>query len=383
MSPITSSPFKALFVVGALAFGAQAMADTTATDASVANEARSVMQQYNIPGLAIALTVEGQQRFYTFGVASKETGAKVTRDTLFELGSISKTFTATLATYAQAEGKLSLDDHPGNYLPELKGSAFDEVTLLNLGTHTAGGFPLQVPDKVQNTQQLMDYLKAWQPQYVAGSNRTYANPSIGMLGLITAKAMNLPFEHAMEQQLLPRMGLHNTWLNVPASKMPLYAQGYSKQDQPIRLKGGVLGAEAYGMKSSASDLLRFVEANMDVVQMGPNLKQALTQTHTGYFNVGGMTQDLVWEQYAYPVSIEALLAGNANTMAYETRPATALNPPLAPQLNVWINKTGSTNGFGSYVAFVPARKIGVVILANKNYPNEARVKLAYGILSAF
>ncbi len=47
-----------------------------------------------------------------------------------------------------------------------------------------------------------------------------------------------------------------------------------------------------------------------------------------------------------------------------------------------INKTGSTNGFGAYVAFVPARGIGVVILANRNYPIAARVQAAYRILAA-
>ncbi|MNL49331.1 Beta-lactamase [compost metagenome] len=95
-----------------------------------------------------------------------------------------------------------------------------------------------------------------------------------------------------------------------------------------------------------------------------------------------MTQDLAWEQLAYPVTLEALVAANAGTMNSQSQPAKALTPPQAPRADVWINKTGSTNGFGAYVAFVPARKVGVVILANRNIPNEARVRLAYRILEA-
>lgn len=351
-------------------------------DAKVQQAAEQVMQQYNVPGMAIALTVNGQQFFYNYGVAAKDTRQAVSSDTLFELGSISKTFTATLATYAQSTGQLSLNDHPGKYLTPLRGTAFDSVTLLNLATHTAGGFPLQVPDEVQNTEQLLDYLKAWQPQHPIGSQRTYANPSVGMLGMLTAASMNLPFETAMEQHLLPKLGLSNTYLKVPASKLPLYAQGYDKQDAPIRLKGGVLGNEAYGMKSSSKDVLHFVEANIDPGKLEPALGRAITDTHTGYFRAGAIIQDLIWEQYAYPVQLQTLLDGNSSAMIIHSQVATPITPPMLPQKNVWINKTGSTNGFGGYVAFIPEKKLGIVILANKNYPNEARVKLAYAILEA-
>jgi beta-lactamase class C len=103
-----------------------------------------LMTKYDVPGLAVAVTVDGRQYFFNYGVASKADNKPVTKDTLFEVGSVSKTFTATLAAYAQALGKLSLDDHPGKYMPQLRGSAIDKASLINLGTFTAGGLPLQI-----------------------------------------------------------------------------------------------------------------------------------------------------------------------------------------------------------------------------------------------
>jgi CubicO group peptidase (beta-lactamase class C family) len=93
-----------------------------------------------------------------------------------------------------------------------------------------------------------------------------------------------------------------------------------------------------------------------------------------------MTQDLVWEQYDYPVKLKDLLAGNS-AKALEANPVARREPPLPPQDDVLIDKTGSTNGFGAYVAFVPANKIGIVLLANKDYPIAARVTAAYEILT--
>jgi beta-lactamase class C len=383
MHSIAKHSARALLLAGAAVCGSFAMAaaERPDIDASVEKAAQAVMQQYAIPGVSIALTEGGQQRFYNYGVASRETQQPVTRDTLFEIGSISKTFTATLATYAQASGRLSLSDTPGKYLPELQGTALGKVSLINLGTHTAGGFPLQVPDEIHNNAQLMAYFKGWQPQYAAGSHRTYANPSIGLLGLIAAKSLHVPFEQAMEQQLFPALGMSNSYLNVPASKMSLYAQGYNKEEAPVRVTPGVLASEAYGVKTSAKDLIQFVEANIQRKQTDQHVNQALLDTRTGYFKLGAMTQDLIWEQYSYPVALDALIAGNSNSVAYETHAVTALVPPLPAQDAVWVNKTGSTNGFGAYVAFVPAKGLGIVVLANKNYPNEARVRLAYKILS--
>lgn len=342
---------------------------------------KPVMEKNEIPGLSIAITIDGKHTFFNYGLASKADQIEVTNKTLFELGSVSKTFTATLASLSQVNGTLNLSDPVSKYMPELKNTAFDQIKLYNLGTHTAGGFTLQLPEEITNNEQLIQYYKTWKPDYPAGTQRMYTNPSIGLLGIIAGKTMNQPFTKAMTENVFAKMGLNNTFYTVPAENMSQYAFGYNKNNEPIRLNPEVLADEAYGVKSCTQDMITFVDANMGIGNIDRKLSAAVMNTHTGYFNTSEMTQDLIWEQYNYPVTLEQLQKGNSADMAFKPNPVKEILPHQKPTTDVLINKTGATNGFGAYVMYVPSKKIGVVILANKNYPNSERIDIAYKLLS--
>ncbi|HXV30489.1 MAG TPA: class C beta-lactamase [Sinorhizobium sp.] len=371
----------AVLLCGAIANAADGR-DQSHFDRLVDEVIGSVMKENDVPGMVVAVTVQGNQYFFSHGLASMETGQKVTENTIFEIGSISKTFTATLASYAQARGNLSLSDPASKYLPALVGSSFDRISLLDLATYTAGGLPLQFPGNVTDQEKMIAYYRNWRPIHAAGTYRRYSNPSIGLFGYLAARSMGAPFDDLMEDKLFPMFGLSRTYIRVPQDRMGDYAHGYSKDGKPIRVAPGVLDSEAYGVKTTAADMIRFVEANMNGPELDEALRSAIASTHTGYYKVGDMTQGLGWEMYAWPMDLDQLLGGNSAKMAFEANEASRFATPVAPQDGVLINKTGSTNGFGAYVAFVPAKDIGVVILANKNYPIPARVTAAHRILMA-
>lgn len=364
-----------------LALGSAAHADDT-LQTRVDETIRPLMAEHAIAGMAVAITHNGQAHYFNYGVARLDDPQPVSSDTLFEIGSLSKPLTATLAALAQATGKLTLADSAGQHWPELQGSQLEHASLLNLGTYTAGGLPLQFPDNVIDPASMLDYYRQWQPEYAAGTHRRYSNPSIGLLGMLAAKSMGQPFPTLMEGMLFPALGMSHSYIQVPTAQLPRYAFGYSKDNQPLRVTAGMLDAEAYGVKTNARDMLRFVQANLNPAGLNKDLQRAIAMTHTGYYRVGEMTQGLGWERYPYPISLERLQAGNSPAMALESQPATRLAPPESEPSDTLFNKTGSTGGFGAYAVFVPSQNLGLVMLANKNYPNAARINAAHAILSA-
>ncbi|MGH8855033.1 MAG: class C beta-lactamase, partial [Telluria sp.] len=342
---------------------------------------KPLLEKNAIPGMAVALSVNGKHYFYNYGVASKENGEAVSNATLFELGSLSKPFTVTLAAYAQAQGKLALTDPVSRHVPSLRGSVFDRVNLIHLGTHTVGNFPMQVPDQIKTYEQLMDYYKSWQPGHAPGTHRTYSNLGIGLLSIATAGSLGVPYVDAVERTLFPALGMEHSYIKVPDGQMAQYAQGYNSKGAPVRVNPGVLADEAYGVKSNTRDMIRFVDANMGLVPLDAKLARAVLDTHAGHFQVGAMTQDLIWEQYPGQAGLEQLLTSTAEKTVREANPVATIAPPLAPQADAWLHKTGSTGGFAAYALFNPARKVGIVMLSNRGLPGSERVSAAYAVLN--
>ncbi len=255
-----------------------------------------LIEQQKIPGMAVAVIYQGKPYYFTWGYADIAKKQPVTQQTLFELGSVSKTFTGVLGGDAIARGEIKLSDPATKYWSELTAKQWNGITLLHLATYTAGGLPLQVPDEVKSSSDLLRFYQNWQPAWAPGTQRLYANSSIGLFGALAVKPSGLSFEQAMQ--------------------------------------------------------------------------------------TGDMYQGLGWEMLDWPVNPDSIINGSGNKIALAARPVKAITPPTPAVRASWVHKTGATGGFGSYVAFIPEKELGIVMLANKNYPNPARVTAAWQILNA-
>ncbi|MEH3628876.1 MIR family cephalosporin-hydrolyzing class C beta-lactamase [Enterobacter roggenkampii] len=341
-----------------------------------------LMNAQAIPGMAVAVIYQGQPHYFTFGKADVAANKPVTPQTLFELGSISKTFTGVLGGDAIARGEIALGDPVAKYWPELTGKKWQSIRMLDLATYTAGGLPLQVPDEVTDTASLLRFYQNWQPQWKPGTTRLYANASIGLFGALAVKPSGMSYEQAMTTRVFKPLKLDHTWINVPKAEEAHYAWGY-REGKAVHVSPGMLDAEAYGVKTNVKDMASWVIANMkpDSLQ-APSLKQGIALAQSRYWRVGAMYQGLGWEMLNWPVDAKTVVGGSDNKVALAPLPVAEVNPPAPPVKASWVHKTGSTGGFGSYVAFIPEKQLGIVMLANKSYPNPARVEAAYRILDA-
>lgn len=384
MTPSKPSSLHAICLATTLlCAGSGAWAATPAGPDSFRREVDEIvlplMAAHDIPGMSVAVALGANAHVFHYGVAAQGQDKAVNDQTIYEIGSVGKVFTGTLGAWAAAKGEIHLADPVSRYWPALSGTAFDRISFLNLGTYTAGGLPLQFPETVVGEKATLAYFQQWQPSAEPGTERQYSNPSIGLFGFVAARAGQGSFDAAMTQGLLPALGLHHTYLQVPLEQKRHYAYGVTAADARVRVSSGPLDAEAYGIKTTAGDLIRFVQLAMDPSSLDAPLRQAVAATQTGYFQVGPMLQGLGWEIYEEPVQLDTVLTGTVPAMALEPQPGTAFyQPHLSPTR--FVHKTGSTRGFGAYAAFRPAEHLGIVLLANRNYPNAERVKAAWEIL---
>jgi len=143
----------------------------------------------SIPGAAVAVVKDDRVVFMKgFGVASIETGAPVTPDTLFQIGSITKTFTAALVVSVAEEGRIRLELPVGEYVKGLA-PGLSRVTTAQLLSHTGG--LKDEPDE----SALADYARSWTDEYclfTPGQVFSYSNSGFALAGLVAQEAAGSP-----------------------------------------------------------------------------------------------------------------------------------------------------------------------------------------------
>ena len=372
-------------VAFALPFGAAAnsiLNDKQALDQKVNETIATLIKEQSIPGMAVGVIHQGKPHYYTYGFADVKLHKPVTTKTIFELGSVSKTFTGALAADSVARNEIKLTDPVKKYWPELTGPQWENINVLHLATYSAGGLPLQIPDGINNQSALLKYYQQWQPSWTPGTKRVYSNASLGLFGVLTANAAHMDFQQAMKTRVIEPLKFTNTWFKIPKSHEKNYAWGYVN-NQPRHVSPGMLDDESYGLKSSIEDMTRWMQINLDSkLVKSRTLQKGIETSQLGYYySDNKIYQGLGWEMYDYPVNKELVIGNNSNDVALLPKNIQAIKPEHMDGRKLFVHKTGATNGFGAYVAFIPSEKIGIVMLANKNFPNTERVKAAFAILN--
>lgn len=326
----------------------------------VANELAPTATPDHAGGLAAALYAGRHVEFFTYGFADDATRRKVTPDTLFNLASLRKPFEATLVALGVLRGELRLGDRLAKYLPELNGDYIRRLTVGELVTHSSGLLlPTDHPpwpNEQYTREQFITMLNAFAPApgVAPGRQRIYSHAGYVLLQLVLERRYGMPIATLLEQRILGPLGMTATCVPergednraiMDAACMQPAVQGYSDQGTAI---GPIGDQQSYfdfpgagQMFSSARDLATFVAACIDGRAIDPHLREALRMTQREAFRVDEkFGQGMAWETVHLPgVTV--------------------------------VDKPGGLNNASGYLGLVPARRIGLVLLANRGeYPHE-------------
>lgn len=304
-------------------------------------------------GLVVGTTQPQGRQILGYGHVTLQGEQQIPKeDTLFEIGSITKTFTGLLLADQVVAGTMRLDDPVQRHLPpELIVPRRDDrdITLLHLATHTSG-LPIQPPTiglfgllgkdpgnpyaeyRLPNLKGTLANITLTRP---IGSKFDYSNLGVGLLGHAVAKAGKASsLEELMIQRIANPLGMVDTRMQLSEEQQQRLADGVSS----FRLKaspwtfGCLEGCGA--LRSTVRDLLAYVEANLG--RRETDLKAAFQMAHQP------------WR--------ETRREGESIGLCWIRK-----KPPSENRTVVWHN--GGTGGYRSFVAFVPETNVGVVVLS--------------------
>jgi serine-type D-Ala-D-Ala carboxypeptidase/endopeptidase len=273
-----------------LASMCSAAAETAPFDGAIRELGREWLINNDGVGLTIGVYSGGQRLFYNFGTTRIDGNKAPTKDTVYEIGSISKTLTGQLLARAIVEGRASLNDEAAKYLdepyPNLENGG-ENVRLLHLANMTSQ-LADNIPDLTQvrllpgeplvNTRMgvLEKYTRAEflrqlhfvKPQRAPGGDPAHSNVASMLLGVVLEKLYGEPFQAILEREIEKPLKMGRG--TAPAAK--LLAQGYTQDNEEPPTFAAKTQYPSGSLRYSAEDLLRF--ASWQVVERDASVKLA-------------------------------------------------------------------------------------------------------------
>jgi D-alanyl-D-alanine-carboxypeptidase/D-alanyl-D-alanine-endopeptidase len=293
-------------------------------------------------GVSIGVVDHGVRKVFTFGPAKA--------DSIFEIGSITKTFTGLMLAQMIAQGKVKLDEPVRALLPPgtVAKPEGAEITLLDLVTQHSG-LP-RMPDNfhpadVQNpyadysSAELYSYLGKRGVSKAADATFLYSNLGFGLLGQALAERAGVPYPELLKAEVTDPLGLHDTTIVLSPEQQSRFMPGHDADHNPAHAWDLVALAGAGAIRSTAGEMLTYLEANLHPDRVKPavgadgkTLSAALVASHE--LRSGALPAERIAFAWLY-------------------KPETG---------EYWHN--GATGGYSSYAFFNPKGDYAAVVLLN-------------------
>src|SRR6266513_2736539 len=298
-------------------------------------------------GVAVAVRMNGETRFFNYGFANDARNERVTADSIFNLGSVGKLFATTTLAEAVKRNELSLADPVAKYVTELqRGGDIRRVTLGQLASHTSG-LP-RVPQQYEHWHRgnytwpdFIRFLNSWKadPKHEPGQQYLYSNAAMVLLRVALERRFNTRFAALMHERITGPLGMSSTALPLPRGLLGRAGQGYSPMGKPIgppgQESGGFQWPGAGQIYSSSRDMATFLAANMGELPEHRPMEIAMALAQQPAFTVNAhLKLGLAWQN---------VTGGNLKIL----------------------DKNGGLNNTSTYIGFAPQQKLGIVILVNR------------------
>lgn len=311
------------------------------------------------PGAAVLVQKDGKTVLRKgYGMANLELGVPMSPENVFEIGSITKQFTAAAILLLQERGRLRVEDPITKYLPDFPAQA-RTVTIENLLTHTSGipsytGLPEWYPHIREDLKpaDVAALFKDKPLEFTPGERWAYDNSGFFLLGMIVEKVSGKTYEQLVEEEIFRKLGMTHSRYGHSEEIVPLRASGYSKDDTGFRNTDFISMTQPYAagaLMSTVDDLAIWGRA----LQSEALLKKAsLDRMLTSYRLKSGTPT-----QYGYGIGV------------FDFRGTRVLG------------HGGDINGYTANVTWAPAERIFVAILSNDDASDPRPDDLALRIVA--